>query len=120
MISSTPLMPRTAASTRPPGSINVQLPAPGFKNETDFWHAKLEFDFADSFALTYNYGNVDAKGQARTLCCMRSALSDWLRVGELIANGGRVGDRQVVPAGYVAEMLKRLAQSVPVKSDQRS
>lgn len=50
--------------------------------------------------------NVDAKGQARTLCCMRSALSDWLRVGELIANGGRVGDRQVVPAGYVAEMLK--------------
>ena len=54
---------RTAASTRPAGAINVQLPAPGFKNETDFWHAKLEFDFADSFALTYNYGNVDAKGQ---------------------------------------------------------
>jgi CubicO group peptidase (beta-lactamase class C family) len=50
--------------------------------------------------------NVDARGQARTLCCMRSALSDWLRVGALIAHGGRVGATQVVPANYVAEMLK--------------
>lgn len=50
--------------------------------------------------------NVDARGHARTLCCMRSALSDWLRVGRMIARQGRVGDLQVVPADYVAEMLK--------------
>jgi CubicO group peptidase (beta-lactamase class C family) len=50
--------------------------------------------------------NVDAKGRARTLCCTRSALSDWLRVGQMIAQQGRFDGRQVVPAGYVEEMLK--------------
>jgi CubicO group peptidase (beta-lactamase class C family) len=50
--------------------------------------------------------NVDARGQARTLCCMRSALSDWLRVGQLIAQQGRWNGVQVVPAPYIAEMMK--------------
>jgi len=50
--------------------------------------------------------NVDSKGQARTLCCTRSALSDWLRIGQLIAQQGRWNGEQVVPAAYVAEMLK--------------
>jgi len=50
--------------------------------------------------------NVDAKGRARTLCCTRSALSDWLRVGQLIAQQGRWNGEQVVPAAYIAEMLK--------------
>ena len=49
--------------------------------------------------------NVDARGHVRTLCCMRSALSDWLRVGQMIAQQGRFGGRQVLPAAYVAEML---------------
>ncbi len=50
--------------------------------------------------------NVDAKGQARTLCCTRSALSDWLRIGQLIARQGRWDGEQVVPTSYIAEMLK--------------
>jgi CubicO group peptidase (beta-lactamase class C family) len=50
--------------------------------------------------------NVDAHGQARTLCCTRSALSDWLRVGQLIAHRGRWAGQQVVPAAYIDEMLK--------------
>lgn len=50
--------------------------------------------------------NVDAHGHARTLCCMRSALSDWLRVGQMIAQQGRFNGVQVVPASYVAEMLR--------------
>ena len=50
--------------------------------------------------------NVDARGQARTLCCMRSALSDWLRVGQLIAQQGRWNGVQVVPAAYIAELVK--------------
>ena len=50
--------------------------------------------------------NVDAKGQARTLCCTRSALSDWLRVGALIEQQGRWAGEQVVPAAWIAEMVK--------------
>ncbi|MCC5868069.1 MAG: serine hydrolase [Gammaproteobacteria bacterium] len=48
--------------------------------------------------------NVDAKGQARAFCCMRSRLYDWLRVGELIRLDGRVGDRQVIPAEWLSQM----------------
>jgi iron complex outermembrane receptor protein len=62
-LSNNPGAYQSAASTRPAGAINVQLNAPGFTNETDFWHAKLTFEFGDSFELNYDYGNVDAKGQ---------------------------------------------------------
>jgi CubicO group peptidase (beta-lactamase class C family) len=50
--------------------------------------------------------NVDARGTARTMCCIRSALSDWLRVGQLIAQHGRWNGAQVVPAAYIDEMLQ--------------
>jgi iron complex outermembrane receptor protein len=62
-LANNPAAYQSAASTRPRGATNVQLNAPGFTNETDFWHAKLTFQIGDSFELNYDYGNVDAKGQ---------------------------------------------------------
>lgn len=51
--------------------------------------------------------NLDGKaGRARTFCCMRSVALDWLRVGRMIADGGRWNGVQVVPAAYIAEMAK--------------
>jgi CubicO group peptidase (beta-lactamase class C family) len=49
--------------------------------------------------------NVDAKGQARTLCCMRASLMDFLRVGRMIADEGRWNGKQIVPESYIKEML---------------
>lgn len=50
--------------------------------------------------------NVDAKGQARTLCCMRASVMDFLRVGQVIADGGKWQGKQIIPESYVQEMLK--------------
>jgi CubicO group peptidase (beta-lactamase class C family) len=49
--------------------------------------------------------NVDSKGQARTLCCMRASVLDFLRVGQMIADGGTWRGKQIVPAAYIKEML---------------
>lgn len=37
---------------------------------------------------------------------LHASAEDWTRIGELIRNEGRVGKRQVVPAQWIAEMLR--------------
>ena len=43
-------------------------------------------------------------GTPRTFCCLYTSARGWLRVGRLIMDGGRVGDDQVVPAGWIRDM----------------
>jgi CubicO group peptidase (beta-lactamase class C family) len=43
-------------------------------------------------------------GAPHFFCCLQATARDWLRVGELIRNGGRAGGRQVVPAGWIGAM----------------
>jgi CubicO group peptidase (beta-lactamase class C family) len=43
-------------------------------------------------------------GFARTYCCLIATARDWVRVGLLLKNDGRVGRRQVVPAAWVEAM----------------
>jgi CubicO group peptidase (beta-lactamase class C family) len=45
-------------------------------------------------------------GMARTFCCLQASARDWLAIGRLILDSGRVGSEQVVPAAFIAEMLK--------------
>jgi CubicO group peptidase (beta-lactamase class C family) len=44
-------------------------------------------------------------GMARTFCCLLATPRDWVRVGRLIKDGGRAGGRQVISAGWMAQML---------------
>lgn len=44
-------------------------------------------------------------GMPRGFCCLFATAEDWLRVGRLILNRGRVGERQLVPAEWVDAML---------------
>ena len=46
-----------------------------------------------------------AGGTAITSCCILSRPIDWLRIGELIANRGAYGGKQLVPARWIDEML---------------
>lgn len=44
-------------------------------------------------------------GSPRGYCCLQARPRDWLLVGELIRNAGRSGERQLVPAQWIAQML---------------
>jgi CubicO group peptidase (beta-lactamase class C family) len=44
-------------------------------------------------------------GSARGFCCLQASARDWLRVGLLILNQGRVGERALVPASHVGHMV---------------
>lgn len=49
---------------------------------------------------------TDQTGMARGYAGLHTGLANWLRVGELIRNHGKVGDKQVVPSEWIAEMAK--------------
>jgi len=42
-------------------------------------------------------------GSPRFFADLQAGLRDWARVGQMIADGGRVGARQVLPAAWLAE-----------------
>ncbi len=44
-------------------------------------------------------------GWPRYSCCLHASGQDWLRIGLLILNKGKVGDKQVVSAGWIDQML---------------
>jgi CubicO group peptidase (beta-lactamase class C family) len=46
-----------------------------------------------------------AGGQARTYCCMIATGEDWLRVGLMIKDRGRVGRRQVFNPAWIDAMI---------------
>jgi CubicO group peptidase (beta-lactamase class C family) len=43
-------------------------------------------------------------GTAQAFCCLVSNARNWLRFGELLRNDGMVGDRRVLPEGWVRLM----------------
>jgi CubicO group peptidase (beta-lactamase class C family) len=54
-----------------------------------------------------------AGGAAKGFCCLFATARDWARVGLLVLNRGRCGDRQVVPAAWIDEM----SRSSPLERD---
>jgi CubicO group peptidase (beta-lactamase class C family) len=44
-------------------------------------------------------------GMVHTDCCSWSVIMDWIRIGELLRHDGVYNGRQIIPAGWVAEML---------------
>lgn len=46
------------------------------------------------------------EGTPHFFCCLQATAIDWARIGQLILNQGRVDGRQVVPAAWMAEMVK--------------
>jgi len=50
-------------------------------------------------------------GLAHSGCCMMLPAQSWLRLGILLLNDGRVGDRRLLPDGYVREMARGTPQN---------
>ncbi len=46
-----------------------------------------------------------AIGRVRAGCCLRMSIGDWMRIGELLANDGVFEGNQLMPPGFVKQML---------------
>ena len=114
-LASGPDFERAALHTRlrfPPGThfepaaANAQLLAVILSRAAgDDYAVLLQRDLWSQFAAQDAVGMLDhRRGQMAAHCCLRAAAEDWLRLGLLLAAGGRAGDRQVLPAGYVTMM----------------
>ncbi|MFN4278215.1 MAG: serine hydrolase domain-containing protein [Ferrovibrio sp.] len=49
---------------------------------------------------------VDGSGQEATFAYFNAVLRDYARLGMLLANGGKVDERQVIPADWLREMTR--------------
>lgn len=57
---------------------------------------------ADDAVVTLDH----RRGDMAAHCCMRASAEDWLRLGLLLADDGRVGARRLWAAGFVDEMAR--------------
>lgn len=49
--------------------------------------------------------NLDRDGgQEKGFCCVNATARDYAKIGQLVLDGGRAGDRQVVPASWIARI----------------
>ncbi|MEA5452711.1 serine hydrolase [Leptolyngbya sp. CCNP1308] len=46
------------------------------------------------------------KGSAKPFCCFFATAQDWVRLGQMLLHGGKVGDRQIIPKSWLEQMLK--------------
>jgi CubicO group peptidase (beta-lactamase class C family) len=47
----------------------------------------------------------DHAGASRAACCLRARRGDWIRIAELLVSDGRFEGEQILPPGWVREML---------------
>ncbi|MBD2112959.1 MULTISPECIES: serine hydrolase domain-containing protein [Cyanophyceae] len=46
------------------------------------------------------------RGSAKPFCCFFATAPDWVRLGQMLLHGGKVGDRQIIPASWLEQMLE--------------
>nr|WP_278002551.1 serine hydrolase [Nodosilinea sp. FACHB-13] len=46
------------------------------------------------------------RGSAKPFCCFFATAPDWARLGQMLLHGGKVGDRQIIPASWLEQMLE--------------
>lgn len=50
-------------------------------------------------------------GTARIFCCLQTRPMDWMRLGVMLANGGRANGKQVISEEWVAQMMSGSARN---------
>jgi hypothetical protein len=83
--------------------VNPQLLAVLAARQSGIRYAELlEQQLWSQMAATDAVATLDhPRGNIAAHCCLRAAAADWLRLGLLLADGGRIGSRQLLPAGFV-------------------
>jgi CubicO group peptidase (beta-lactamase class C family) len=58
---------------------------------------------------------IDRAGQEAAYCCVNAVLRDYARLGLLLANDGRVGDREVIPRAWLLAATTVSAESAHLR-----
>ena len=56
-------------------------------------------------AADAQFARENEAGEPRAACCLRARRGDWMRIAELLVSDGRFEGEQIVPPGWVREML---------------
>ena len=48
----------------------------------------------------------DESGDEKAFCCMYATARDFAKIGQLLLNKGKVGEEQIIPEWYYAEMIR--------------
>ena len=57
--------------------------------------------------------NLDHEnGVEKAFCCVNAIARDYARIGQLVLDNGRVGDKQVVPAAWITRISQPVATPV--------
>ena len=84
-------------------ALNRQLRRKGYRGFADFLQHRLWCPLGNGNAELW----IDREGGSpRYYAGLHASLLDWARIGELIRNKGRLGDRQLVSAGWIDEMVR--------------
>jgi CubicO group peptidase (beta-lactamase class C family) len=65
------------------------------------------------FSMGHDAGQ-ETSGRIRAGCCLRMNIGDWMRIGELLANDGVFEGSQLMPPGFVKQMLSPTRKDSPV------
>jgi CubicO group peptidase (beta-lactamase class C family) len=97
-----------AGSHFEPSPVNQQLLAMLAARVTGVRYAELiEQRLWSQIAASDAVATLDhPRGNIAAHCCLRAAADDWLRLGLLLSDGGRVGPLQLLPSGFVDEILR--------------
>jgi hypothetical protein len=96
-----------AGSHFEPSPVNQQLLALMAARLTGVRYAELfEQKLWSQLAAVDAVATLDhPRGNIAAHCCLRATAEDWLRLGLLLADRGRIGPRQLLPPGFVDEMV---------------
>jgi len=50
-------------------------------------------------------------GNARTVCCFQTSARSWLRIAQMVLDGGKVGETQVISPAWIGQMTTATAQN---------
>ena len=84
-------------------ALDRQLRKAGYRGFIDFLQRRLWCPLGNGDAELW----IDREGGSpRYYAGLHASLRDWARIGELIRNNGRVGNRQLVSAGWIDQMTR--------------
>ncbi|WP_432199903.1 serine hydrolase domain-containing protein [Erythrobacter sp. W53] len=82
--------------------LDRRVQAAGYEGFAEFLHREFWCPLGNGEAILW----TDETGMPRTYAGLHAGLVDWARIGEMIRNKGKLGDKQIVSAKWIEAMAQ--------------